>query len=1032
MLTLRAAATLLGAATTVEGLTPIAAAIGFGAEPTRLDADACVAFGLDGTPDSISLFRGPGSLRAIAFSTDDDGRASLTRIATRLVTRAPHALWVILAVAPASHRVLIAAATPARRGARLAALIADRGRVLDSDAEAMRQLSAAQSPDDLGMHARFVEILGRDAVTRRFFRKLDECVSFLAESSRVGNPGARREVALLYGSRLLFLAFLESKGWLNDDAAFLANAFDQCMARRGGFHAAVMLPLFFGTLNTPHWQRAPRARAFGRVPFLNGGLFTPTAVERSVRPLRFSDEACGRFFGDLLLRYRFTALEETSTFEEAAVDPEMLGRAFESLMAADSRRSSGAYYTPHGLVERVTGLALEERFGTSPTLPSLEQLRVLDPACGSGAFLVHALDLIASLRSNAGDARPPEAIRRDVLARSIFGVDVNPTAVWLCQLRLWLAIVVDSQATPETVPPLPNLDRNVRVGDSLAGAAFNEASVGGGEALRRLRERYARSSGARKTTLARELDRAERRLTVASTKAELERISARRRELVVVRRGRDLFGGRYAPSSEERDAAASLRADSLSLRRRLRSIRSGGPLPFSFPAHFADVAAEGGFGLIVGNPPWVRPHHVDARTREALRRGFEVARAAPWMTGATAAGAGRGFSSQVDLAAVFVERSLRLLAHGGVLSLLLPAKLWRSLSAGGLRRLVTTDARIARVEDYSNIPAAFEAAVYPALLVATRDREPSSAIGVSVLHRSRSATHWRAPLASIAFDGSAGAPWLLIPPDARRAFELLREAGVRMSESPLGRPLLGVKCGMNEAFVVTAGDRRGDRTLVRSATGREGEVESTLLRPILRGEDIRPWCAVRSPDRIIWTHGVDGRALPRLPAGASRWFMPCRRTLIARADARRSDRWWSLFRTEAAVSDRPRVVWADIGRNVRARVLDAGDPTVPLNTCYVVRCPSPEDALALCALLNSALASAWLSVIAEQARGGYRRYLGWTMSLLPIPQRWRECRRALAAAGGVGTAPDALLDVVISAYGLLRKHVEPLLAWTAD
>src|SRR6185503_15182339 len=140
---------------------------------------------------------------------------------------------------------------------------------------------------------------------------------------------------------------------------------------------------------------------------------------------------------------------------------------------------------------------------------------------------------------------------------------------------------------------------------------------------------------------------------------------------------------------EERARMTALRGESLALRRRLRALESGAPLPFSFPAHFADVAADGGFSVIVGNPPWVRPHHVDRRTREMLRRTYAVARSAPWMPGAIAAGAGRGFSSQVDLAAVFVERSLRLLASDGVLSLLLPSKLWRSLSAGGLRRLVT-------------------------------------------------------------------------------------------------------------------------------------------------------------------------------------------------------------------------------------------------------------------------------------------------------------------------------------------------------
>jgi hypothetical protein len=400
------------------------------------------------------------------------------------------------------------------------------------------------------------------------------------------------------------------------------------------------------------------------------------------------------------------------------------------------------------------------------------------------------------------------------------------------------------------------------------------------------------------------------------------------------------------------------------------------------------------------------------------------------MPGAAAAGAGRGFSSQVDLAAVFVERSLRLLASDGVLSLLLPSKLWRSLSAGGLRRLVAAESRIVAIEDYSDVPSSFDAAVYPGLLIASRDRSVGADIGVSVLHRARTATHWRAPLVSLALDGSLGAPWLLLPAEVRQAFEALRSSGVQMSESAFGRPLLGVKCGLNEAFIVSAGAHDGAATRVKADNGREGFVESASLRPVLRGEEVRPWLHASTCARIVWTHGVDGNPVAKLPDGVARWLAPHRRMLVARSDARRAQRWWSVFRTDAASCDRPRVVWADIGRSVRATVLEAGDPTVPLNTCYVVRCVSTEDALALCALLNSSLVTAWLSVIAEQARGGYRRYLGWTMSLLPIPQRWEECRALLARAHN--TSPDALLDVAIAAYGLRSKDVEPLLTWASE
>src|SRR5688572_13678877 len=143
----------------------------------------------------------------------------------------------------------------------------------------------------------------------------------------------------------------------------------------------------------------------------------------------------------LFARYRFVAREDSATWSEASVDPEMLGRAFESLMAAGERRTSGVYCTPHELVSRVTGPALAAAL-TAP-LRQVRDLRVLDPACGSGAFLVYALERLATCWREHGDQRPLSTIRREVLARSVFGVDRSPTAVWLCELRLWLSVVIE-------------------------------------------------------------------------------------------------------------------------------------------------------------------------------------------------------------------------------------------------------------------------------------------------------------------------------------------------------------------------------------------------------------------------------------------------------------------------------------------------------------------------------------------------------------------------------------------------------------
>jgi hypothetical protein len=222
------------------------------------------------------------------------------------------------------------------------------------------------------------------------------------------------------------------------------------------------------------------------------------------------------------------------------------------------------------------------------------------------------------------------------------------------------------------------------------------------------------------------------------------------------------------------------------------------------------------------------------------------------------------------------------------------------------------------------------------------------------------------------------------------------------------------------------------------APGRRGLIERGLIRPLVRGESLRSWRAdaAETRERIIWSHDATGRPVHELPRHARHWLQPWRRRLIARTDAHGHGHWWSLFRIESARCDRPRVVWADIGRSPRAAVIPAGDMTVPLNTCYVVRCPELEDAHALAALLNGPLVGAWLALLAEPARGGFHRYLGWTMALVPLPVDWSAGRAALASVGmrayvGESISPHELLAAALIAYRLEADDVAPLLTWAS-
>lgn len=1027
-------------------MAPLLALLGFNSTLLSITPDPADRLGLPPGILKPHLGVGPGALRVLVFeSTTREGlRAEIADVARRLGVRAPQLLWIIAAVDRTHGDVALAAIDSSQSQPRVAALIARRMGLVDSDMQTICALESARTYSDVFTHCRWVEILGRESVSRRFFRALEHTVSHLGISLQ---PQTRSEdsseVALLFVSRLLFLSFIETRGWLNGDHCFLANRYADCMMSGGNFHQRVLAPLFFGTLNTHSRNRSARARSFGCVPFLNGGLFARTPVERRLSRSRFRDDALGDVFGELLSRYRFTAREDSTGWTEAAIDPEMLGKAFEELMTSNERKRSGAFYTPQSLVASVTRSALTHAL-ISPGLPesavsaaisgealsgpirrrllaSVSGLRLLDPACGSGAFLVHALEKLSRLRAELGDTANIHQIRRALLATTIFGVDINPTAVWLCELRLWLSMAIeDPESDPVRVTPLPNLDRNIRVGNSLSGDDFSVRSLSAdGRAIATLRQRYARSTGPRKRSLARALDAKERAMAMANTTRRIARLRDARRGTLELVRSRDLFGNRPHPGPEIRTRLADLRISLDEACAELRRLSSGVALPFSFASGFADVDACGGFDIVVGNPPWVRTHHLDKVSRAGLRRSFRVYRNAAWISGSEAASAGRGFASQVDASALFLERSVDLLKPDGVAALIVPAKIWRSLAGGGVRELVLLRSTLCEIQDLTGARAVFEAAVYPSVLITRKAESPSATHTALVVHRDGQPRRWLMKAGRLSFDSSPGSPWLLLPEPVRRAFDSVSARGHRLGTVGLGRPTLGVKTGCNDAFLV----------------GSDAPIEREMLRPIVRGDQMERWRIPPGDTRIIWTHDADGNVREQLPPATKRWLSRWRRDLENRADARGTRKWWTLFRTESADFSRPRVVWSDIGRCPRAAVINAGDSSVPINTCYVIRCRTDSDAHAIATLINSDIIGAWLSAIAEPARGGYKRYMGWTMSIMPVPKNWDRARKLLAPIGSeassVGTADERKVHAaVLAAFGLEEKDVAPLLEWS--
>jgi hypothetical protein len=1050
-----------------------------------------------------------GTLAAFVVELRDEPDAdSVPRVgrALRAHDRVRHHLLVLADVT--GQRLAFACSSPATP---LRHVVIDLCDLRPADLEVVEEMLPPPGEGPSATALRIARALDRSRAGARFFRDVVGVRDLLARSwTGVSTAAAadRDALSLLLLSRLMFLYFLQHRGLLAGRGDFLPALLRDWRRQRHAtsFYRARLRPLFFEALNRRPERRPPRAAAFGTLPYLNGGLFEKHALEVRHAALDVRDDVLVRVFDGLLEKYRFTSEGAGQRDNEPgiAVDPEMLGRIFEGLMPGERRGRTGTYYTPAPLVDRVVGMALArhlaERCGMAVPLAArlldgavddvpdtirtaagdvLRSVRVLDPACGSGAFLLGALTRIAaSVAALDGPVHHGYAdtdLRRHVVGESLHGVDLLEDAALICCLRLWLALV-PRRADAGDVPPLPNLDRRVRQGDALVdpldigeSIAGRAAHTDGAPALRALARRmepvsrrYLAAEPHERAVLRRQLQRLEASLARAWLRDLDARLTTQVREYAARSADVDLFG---EPLPHARAAAAALQA----ARRRLDELASfrreatgGGRLPFfSFRVHFAEAAD--GFDIIVSNPPWIRAHRWPTGARMLLRERYDVCANAGWPYAARLVRQSSAAGAQVDLALLFLERSVRLLRQHGTLALLLPAKLFRSLYAAGARELLLTATRLGVIEDFAlDHRGMFDADAFTGVIVATSEQQATHVaagdggeVEVTLGRAGTQPLRFRMATAELPLRvGDARSPWLLAPPGCAAALRVMQAAG-----PPLGEQLAirrGAMTRANDVLLVRDVEvKLGDNARIRAdgyyrATARGDRsrwsawVEASTLRPALRGGDITAWRA--QPGRhVAWVPRNDepGAATPpRL----ERYLRRHRATL-----RQQPHELGTLHRLSPRMLGH-KVVWSDLAADLRAAAVPPGvrcitgieTPVVPLNTVYFVATDALDESLLLAAFLNSLPVRVFARTIAERAKDAHFRFFAWTVGVLPLPRGWRtngHAQRLLAiarAAHADGRITDDArreLDAIVArSYGLDEDdvaHLRHFDAWLA-
>lgn len=516
--------------------------------------------------------------------------------------------------------------------------------------------------------------------------------------------------------RITFLHFLQRKGWMCGDLNYMQNLFERSWYKND-YLDSVLEPLFFGILNTKPAEREALFADYGwdkdlleewkNIPYLNGGLFERDEEDEpeSVFPAEYFQRLF-QFFSE----YNFTIDENDPNDAEVGVDPEMLGKIFENLL--EDNKDKGAFYTPKEIVRYMcqesliayldtsTSIAGEKirKFVLSPEegvqdipenkkaklLSALEEVKICDPAIGSGAFPMGLLNELLHCREVlSGEHIHRAEIKKSIIQNNIYGVDIEKGAVDIARLRFWLSIVVDE----DTPSPLPNLDYKIMQGNSLI------ESFQGVDLSELTYKRESKKDRGEVMLFDDEKNRLQK--TVSQLLASYYSCSEHERKLRLRKQISDAINQQLEAQFVNSSILTKLKDIDL----------AGNNQFFLWHTWFSDVFnredGKSGFDIVIGNPPYIDSEtmvKVMPDEREMYSKSFKCAKG-NW-----------------DIFIVFIEQALRLCSTSGVYTFIIPNKIIAAKYANELREYLSKT-QIVEIRDYSRINVFVEAAVYPCTLL---------------------------------------------------------------------------------------------------------------------------------------------------------------------------------------------------------------------------------------------------------------------------------------------------------------------------
>jgi hypothetical protein len=609
-------------------------------------------------------------------------------------------------------------------------------------------------------------------------------------------------------------------------------------------------------------------------------------------------------------------------YDFSVFPPDVLGQVYEQFLGSvirlktpksamveekpEVRKAGGVFYTPTHVVKDIVAdvldAALEKQ---TPESLTKSGLYICDPACGSGSFLIEVYQDLLDWHLNyytehnpqrwtktrprrlqkdvAGDWRLSTAERKRILLAHVYGVDIDAQAVEVTKLALLLKVLEgESEASlheqfeffHERV--LPDLEHNIRCGNSLVGNAFHFSAHG---------------------TIDDELER---------------KVNA-----------------------------------------------------FDWPDEFAHVGDGRGFDVIVGNPPWLMAGYYVGESVPYLKENFNTA------------------TGKFDLYYLFLEQSLRLLAPGGRLGMIVPNKFFHTRAAAALRTLLATQVDLSIIKDFG-VEKVFEGATNYSCIVIAQQQKPSDQVRVEkVTARLDVLEEFDLPHTDLIESG-----WHLQDAEAKAVYEQMDSAGTKL-EALVERFGTGVQSGSDTLLTFTREDAR------------RLKVEGDLLRPLLRGRDVRAFQLGASPKLLLFPYRGTTAGFQLLSRAELEAF-PNAHAYLQKHKKRLQDRvwfgqsakelsggWYGLMYVEASSTFAcPHLLTPSLSGVSNFALGDGslfatGTAGV---TAVVPKAAVPESIEYLLAVLNSRVVSLYITEHSPIYQGGFHKFSAPYLKTVPIPR----------------------------------------------